>query len=80
MILQLLTALFTILSVWMAGNGDQRFSFVGLFNQILWVVVILKSHTYGLMVLTVAMTFTYSRNIWRNYGSRIHWNTRRNDL
>lgn len=65
--LQLITSFFTLFSVYLAGNGDQRFNFLGLFNQILWVFVILNSKTYGLLVLTVAMTITYSRNIWRNY-------------
>lgn len=65
--LQLITAFLTLLSVYMAGNGDQRFSFVGLANQFLWLVVILWSETYGLLVLTVAMTWVYGRNIWRNY-------------
>lgn len=71
MILQLITSLLTLFSVWLAGNGDQRFNFVGLFNQILWVIVVVDSKTYGLLVLCAAMTFTYSRNIWRNFGNKL---------
>lgn len=77
--LQLFTASLTLLSVHMAGKNDQRFNFLGLFNQALWLIVILQSKTYGLLILTVAMTITYSNNIRRNYGSRIHWHKRGND-
>lgn len=66
--LQLLTSFLTLLSVRMAGRNDQRFNFVGLFNQILWVIVILQSKTYGILVLTAAMTYQYSQNIRRNFG------------
>lgn len=69
-LLQFVTSSFTLLSVWMAGNGDQRFNFVGLFNQTLWTIVIVRSNTLGLLILVTAMTFTYSRNIWKNYASR----------
>ncbi len=65
-LLQMITAGLTILSVWMAGNGDQRFNWVGLGNQVLWVIVLVKAETYGLLILTVVMTVTYTRNIIKN--------------
>lgn len=70
--LQLLTSTLTLLSVRMAGNGDQRFNYVGLFNQILWIIVILNSQTYGILVLTTAMTYQYAANIrkWKANGER----------
>ncbi len=67
--LQLITSLLTIYSVYLAGNGDQRFNWVGLGNQVLWVVVILGTGAYGLLVLTAAMTVTYTRNIIKNRKS-----------
>lgn len=70
--LQLLTSLLTMLSVDMAGRGDQRFNFVGLFNQLLWVLVIVSTGAYGILVLTFGMTFVYSRNIYRNRTRREH--------
>jgi hypothetical protein len=64
--LQLLTSLVTIYSVWLAGNGDQRFNWVGLGNQVLWLLVIIQTGTYGLLLTAAAMTFVYTRNIIHN--------------
>lgn len=69
-VLQLITSFLTLLSVRMAGNGDQRFNFVGLFNQLLWIIVILQSKTYGILVLTAAMTYQYSKNIQKHYTKK----------
>ena len=66
LILQLITSSITLWSVRMAGKGDQRFNYLGLFNQLLWVIVILNSKTYGILLLTAAMTWQYSMNI-RNW-------------
>lgn len=63
--LQLLTSTLTLLSVRMAGRGDQRFNYIGLGNQALWLIVILASGTYGILVLTAAMTYQYTNNIIR---------------
>lgn len=63
--LQIVTSFLTLLSVRMAGRGDQRFNYIGLFNQLLWVIVILTSGTYGILILTAAMTYQYSANLRR---------------
>lgn len=64
-LLQLVTSSLTVLSVWMAGNKDMRFNYLGLFNQLLWAMVILTTGTYGIFPLTGAMTYVYSRNIYK---------------
>lgn len=66
LILQIITASMTLLSVKMAGDGDQRFNWVGLANQILWILVIVRSQTYGLLILTCAMTYMYTKNLIKN--------------
>lgn len=81
-ILQLITASMTLWSVKMAGDGNQKFNYVGLFNQVLWVVVIVSAGTYGLLMLTIAMTFMYSRNIYKHFlkkEAKVEWNLVKDD-
>ena len=55
----------TIWTMWMAGNKSPVAWIVGLLNQILWVIWILATHSYGLLPMTGAICFVYARNYLR---------------
>ena len=63
--LSLATSLATLYGIWLAGNEDWRGWAVGLGNQVLWVAFIVAYQAWGLLPLTVALTFAYSRNLLR---------------
>lgn len=72
-LLSLLTSVGTITVMWLAGRKDWRAWVLGLANQVLWVTLIVVSGLWGLMPLSVAITFIYSKNLiaWRReaYGT-----------
>ena len=57
----------TILAMWLAGSKRWEAWAVGLANQVLWLATIIVFDTWGLLPLTVFLTFTYARNLirWR---------------
>lgn len=61
------TGMLTILAMWLAGSKRWEAWLVGLLNQILWAATIVVFDTWGLLPLTVFLTFTYARNLikWR---------------
>ena len=65
--LPLATSLMTLLAMWLVGNKRAAGWVVGLANQILWVAFIVAFNAWGLLPLTVALTFLYTRNLicWR---------------
>ena len=59
---------FTIWMTTLAGNKHKSTWAIGLFAQILWVVWISLSGSWGLMPATVVLVFIYIRNHfkWKN--------------
>lgn len=64
-IIPLLTSIFTILGMWLAGNHDHRAWYVGIANQGLWLTFIIMFHAWGLLPLLTALLFVYTRNLIR---------------
>lgn len=50
-----------------AGDKDRRVWKVGLANQVLWMTWIVSTQSWRFLVLTVALTVMYARNMvkWR---------------
>lgn len=55
----------TILAMWLAGRKDKRAWAIGLANQVLWLGFIWHTQSWGLLVLTGALIWIYSRNYLR---------------
>jgi hypothetical protein len=66
-ILPFVTGALTIVAMWLAGNKRTEAWVVGLVNQGLWVATVVVFEAWGLLPLTVFLTFTYARNLvrWR---------------
>lgn len=66
-ILPLVTSSVTVYNMYLAGNKDYRAWVFGLLNQILWLAFIISFAAWGLLPLTIALTFMYTRNLlkWR---------------
>ena len=52
----------TIYTIWQAGNRNISGWVVGLLNQILWLTFIVTREEYGLLPMTIAISFVYARN------------------
>lgn len=59
LLLQLTTSAVTVLAMQLLARKDRRGWIVGLANQVLWVTVIWRSQTWGLLVLTFVLIYTY---------------------
>ena len=61
-----LSALTIIVMVW-AGRKDKNAWLLGVANQVLWFVFIVRTEAWGLLVLMVALIWVYSKNYvrWR---------------
>jgi len=57
----------TILMFFLAGNKNKYTWMVGLFNQMLWLMWIILSGTWGLLPMNIALWIIYFRN-------HIKWN------
>jgi hypothetical protein len=66
-LIPLATSVGTLLMMWLAGSKRVVAWKVGLANQVLWVWFIVAFEAWGLIPLTLALTFTYARNLvrWR---------------
>lgn len=66
-----LLSIITIITMWLAGNNDKRAWVLGLGNQALWIILILWTSAYGLLLLTGALIFVYTRNLikWSNHDT-----------
>lgn len=62
-ILPLVTSSVTVYNMYLAGNKDHRAWILGLLNQILWLAFIISFGAWGLLPLTIALTFMYARNL-----------------
>lgn len=56
-------SLITILVMWLAGNNDKRAWLLGLANQVLWVIFIIMTGSWGLLLLTGSLVVVYIRNL-----------------
>jgi len=57
-----LTSAVAISMMWMTGNKDRRGWALSLFSQVLWLVFIITSKTWGLLPLNIAMWYLSIRN------------------
>lgn len=57
----LLSAL-TIWSMLLAGNKKRGAWLIGLVNQLLWLMWIMASHSWGLLPMNIALWIVYGRN------------------
>lgn len=62
-----LTSIVTILGMQLLKRKDWRGWAIGLGNQALWLVLIIQTRAWGLLILTVALVWTYSTALiqWR---------------
>lgn len=60
--LALITGLMTLLSMWLAGLKRKEAWVVGLFNQVFWIAFIVIFEAWGLIPLTIALVFLFTRN------------------
>ena len=57
-----LLSLITIYSMVLAGNKKRGAWFVGLVNQLLWLIWIVLSSAWGLLPMNIALWYVYGRN------------------
>ncbi|SCW95437.1 hypothetical protein [Ancylobacter rudongensis] len=57
-----LLSLITLWSIVLAGHGQPGAWLLGAANQVLWMIWIVASASWGLMPLTVALGAVYLRN------------------
>ena len=58
----------TIYTMFLAGNRTRAAWVIGLANQVLWFIYIFTIQAWGLLPMTIALCFTYTRNylLWKN--------------
>lgn len=57
-----LMSLITIYTMFLAGNRNSWTWAVGLMNQVLWLIWILASESWGLLPMNLALWVVYLRN------------------
>ncbi len=55
----------TLLGMWLIGQKKSAGWIVGLVNQVLWVTFSIMFEAWGLLPLTVALIFIYTRALLR---------------
>lgn len=55
----------TITLMWLVGSKRLLGWVLGLVGQVGWFIFIVVFEAWGLLPLAVALTFVYSRNLWR---------------
>lgn len=60
-------SIFTLTTMYLAGEKKRSGWLLGVLNQGLWLFWIIITGTYGLLLLTIALTIIYSRNyiLWK---------------
>jgi len=48
--------------MWLMGNKNKYAPVIGLFNQILWIYLVLTTKQYGLLLGVMAYTIVHLRN------------------
>ncbi len=68
--MQVSAGITSLLSVWCMGNKTMAGPIMGLVSQIAWYLMIWSNGVWGLLPLTVCMTFTHARNLrkWLREG------------
>lgn len=66
-VLSLVVSVVTLVGMWLLRRKDWRGWLVGLCNQSLWLVLIIQTHAWGLLLLTGALIYIYTRGLieWR---------------
>ena len=65
MIKQYLPWLLSVITIWMtvlAGNKHPKAWLVGIVNQLLWLIWIVASASWGLIPMNIALWIVYARN------------------
>ena len=64
----LATGLMTLAAMWLAGSKRRAGWGLSLVNQAMWLTFIIMFEAWGLLPLTVALTFVFARNliVWRD--------------
>lgn len=67
-LLPYLISFITIYSMFLIGNKNILGWWIGIANQVLWLVFILWYKSYGLLPLTILIVVVYTRNLitWRS--------------
>lgn len=65
--ISILTSLVTLLGMWLVARKKWQGWLIGLINQVLWLVLIIQTRAWGLLILTVSLVWIYSRALvsWR---------------
>lgn len=58
-------SIITLYSAFLAGSYKKHAWLVGLGNQLLWLVWILVTGTWGFLPMNLALWFVYGRNHWK---------------
>lgn len=53
----------TLVTMWLAGNGTKWAWISGMLSHFLWLFFAYRIEAYGLMPLSIALVFVYSRNL-----------------
>lgn len=60
-----LTSAATLWGMYLVGNKNWWGWIVGLFNQVLWIILAVVFHTWGLLPLSACLIVLYARNLTR---------------
>ncbi len=60
-----LLSVITLFQLYLAGNKDPRAWLVGIANQMVWLLWIVVTSTWGFLPLTVGICAVYLRNHYR---------------
>lgn len=65
--ISVVTSLVTLIGMWLVSRKDWRGWAVGLANQVLWLWLIIDTHAWGLLILTVSLVTLYTKALitWR---------------
>lgn len=61
------TSLVTLVGMWLVSRKKWQGWAVGLANQTLWLVLIIQTKAWGLLILTASLIFLYTKALiaWR---------------
>ena len=62
---EIFISLSSLTMMWLMGNKNKYAPLVGLFNQVLWITLVLITKQWGLMIGVVAYTIVHARNLYK---------------
>jgi hypothetical protein len=70
-VISVATSLVTLFGMWLVSRKDWRGWAVGLGNQALWLVLIIQTRAWGLLLLLVSLIYVYTKALisWRRAES-----------